>query len=200
MPSMIPFDNYNAPRALWRNNLRSQISAKIWAKIKWYALINALVLVFSKTFYKKRNLLSRLATNCQKVPIHYWFEENFKLLKRLKTIHFLLTEWNFFEFGTSWMVWVFWAHVSKAFFGLYQILLNRWQHNSFLKAGNFLRIGCVSLFWFVEIASKITTKDDCGRKCWKNYNVEKSEKWFEYEPKRVTVFRVWIKTKLDSKF
>ena len=84
------------------------------------------------------------------MPNHYCFEENFKLLKRSKTIYFLLTELNFFEFGTSWMVWIFWAHVSKAFSGLYQIPLTRWQHNSFLKAENFLRIGLVSLIWFAK--------------------------------------------------
>ena len=122
---------YRAPRARWRNNLLPQINAKIWAKIKWNALITALTLVFPKIPYKKRNLIWRLAINCQKVPNHYCFEENFKLLKRSKTIHFLLIESNFFEFGTSWMVWIFWAHVSKAFKCHYQILVNRCQQLPF---------------------------------------------------------------------
>ena len=56
------------------------------------------------------------------------------------------------------MVWIFWAHVSKASFGLYQIPLNRWQHNSFLKAKNFLRISCVSLLWFLERLQELRQK------------------------------------------
>ena len=66
------------------------------------------------------------------MPNHYCFEENFKLLKRSKTIYFFLTESKIFEFGTLWIVWIFWADVSKASFGLYQISLNRWQQLSIL--------------------------------------------------------------------
>ena len=66
------------------------------------------------------------------------------------------------EFGTFLIVWVFWSLLKEAFFGLYQISLNRWQQVFFLKIENSLLISCVSLFWFLErlleLRQKSTTK------------------------------------------